>query len=37
VEREDEIVAELKNIDISSMSPLEALNKLNDWKNKISE
>jgi DNA mismatch repair protein MutS len=37
VEREDEIVAELKNIDISSMSPLEALNKLNDWKRKISE
>ncbi len=37
VEREDEIVADLKNIDISSMSPLEALNKLNDWKSKISE
>jgi DNA mismatch repair protein MutS len=37
VEKEDEIVAELKNIDISSMSPLEALNKLNDWKSKISE
>jgi len=37
VEKEDAIVAELKNIDISSMSPLEALNKLNDWKSKISE
>jgi DNA mismatch repair protein MutS len=37
VEKEDEIVAELKNIDISSMSPLEALNKLSDWKSKISE
>jgi DNA mismatch repair protein MutS len=37
VEKEDEIVAELKNIDISSMSPLEALNKLSELKGKISD
>jgi DNA mismatch repair protein MutS len=36
VEKEDEIIAELKNVDISSTSPLEALNKLSDWKSKIS-
>jgi DNA mismatch repair protein MutS len=32
-----EIVSELKNIDIQSMSPLEALNKLNALKKKISD
>jgi len=37
VEKEDEIVAELKNIDITSMSPLDALNKLNELKNKIND
>jgi DNA mismatch repair protein MutS len=37
VEKEDEIVAELKNTDISSMSPLEALNKLSELKGKISD
>ncbi|MBN1474496.1 MAG: DNA mismatch repair protein MutS [Syntrophaceae bacterium] len=36
VEKEDVVIAELRNIDISSLSPLEALNKLNDWKSKIS-
>ncbi len=37
VEKEDEVIAELKNIDITSMSPLEALNKLNELKNKIKD
>ena len=37
VEKEDEIIAELRNIDISSMSPLEALNKLSEMKNKITD
>jgi DNA mismatch repair protein MutS len=32
-----EIVSELRNIDIQSMSPLEALNKLNALKKKISD
>ena len=32
-----EIIDELKKIDIHSMSPLEALNKLSELKNKISE
>lgn len=31
------VIAELKNIDIHSMSPLEALNKLSDLKNRISD
>lgn len=35
--KEKEIISELKNIDIQSMSPLEALNKLNVLKKKISE
>jgi DNA mismatch repair protein MutS len=34
-EKDNEIIAELKNIDIQSMSPLEALNKLSELKNKI--
>ncbi len=33
--KEKEIISELKNIDIQSMSPLEALNRLNELKNKI--
>ncbi|HDQ04097.1 MAG TPA: DNA mismatch repair protein MutS [Deltaproteobacteria bacterium] len=37
VEKEDEIISELRNTDISSMSPLEALNKLNELKNKITD
>jgi DNA mismatch repair protein MutS len=35
--KDKEIITELKNIDIQSMSPLEALNKLSELKNKISE
>jgi DNA mismatch repair protein MutS len=35
--KDKEIIEGLKNIDIHSMSPLEALNKLNELKNKISE
>ncbi|MGP8153484.1 MAG: DNA mismatch repair protein MutS [Smithella sp.] len=35
--KDNEIIAELKNIDIHSMSPLEALNKLNELKNKASD
>lgn len=37
VEKEDEIIAELRDIDISTMSPLEALNKLSEMKNKITQ
>ncbi len=33
--KNEEIVTELKTLDIHSMSPLEALNKLNELKNKI--
>jgi DNA mismatch repair protein MutS len=35
--KNEEIVTELKTLDIHSMSPLEALNKLSELKNKISE
>lgn len=35
--RDKEIISELKNMEIQSMSPLEALNKLNELKNKISD
>jgi hypothetical protein len=35
--KDKEIINELKNVDIHSMSPLEALNKLSELKNKISE
>ena len=35
MESEDEIISELKNLDISSMTPLSALNKLSDLKNKL--
>ncbi len=35
--KEQEVIEELKNTDIHSMSPLEALNKLNEMKNKISD
>jgi hypothetical protein len=35
--KNEEIVTELKTLDIHSMSPLEALNKLNEFKNKILE
>jgi DNA mismatch repair protein MutS len=37
VEKEDEVISDLRNIDISSLSPLEALNKLNELKNKIKD
>ncbi len=37
MEKEDEIISELRNIDISSLSPLEALNKINELKNKIKD
>ena len=37
VEKEDEIISELRDIDISTMSPLEALNKLSEMKNKITD
>jgi DNA mismatch repair protein MutS len=33
--KENEIISELKKMDIHSMSPLEALNKLSELKNKI--
>jgi DNA mismatch repair protein MutS len=35
LEREDEIIGELKNIDVTSMTPLAALNKLSELKNKL--
>jgi DNA mismatch repair protein MutS len=34
VEKEDEIIGQLRMIDISSMTPLDALNKLSELKNK---
>jgi DNA mismatch repair protein MutS len=34
-EKEDEIISELKIMDISSMTPLEALNKLSELKSKL--
>ena len=35
MESEDEIIGELKNLDISAMTPLDALNKLHDLKSKL--
>lgn len=35
MESEDEIISELRNLDISAMTPLEALNKLNELKMKL--
>jgi DNA mismatch repair protein MutS len=35
VEKEDEIIGQLRMIDISSMTPLDALNKLSELKNKV--
>ncbi len=35
MDREDEIIGELKAIDIASMTPLSALNKLSDLKSKL--
>jgi DNA mismatch repair protein MutS len=35
--REKEMIGEMKNLDIHSMSPLEALNKLNELKKRISD
>ncbi|PKN96614.1 MAG: DNA mismatch repair protein MutS, partial [Chloroflexi bacterium HGW-Chloroflexi-5] len=35
MDREDEIIGELKAIDIASMTPLDALNKLSDLKSKL--
>jgi DNA mismatch repair protein MutS len=37
VESEDQIISELKSLDISSMTPLEALNKLSELQNKTKE
>ena len=34
-EKEEKIINELKNIELNNLSPLEALNKINDWKNKL--
>ena len=31
----DEILRELKNIDIESLTPIQAINKLNDIKKKL--
>lgn len=36
VESEDEVVGDLRQIDISTLTPLEALNKLSELKNKLS-
>jgi DNA mismatch repair protein MutS len=33
--KDQEIIEELKNMDIDSISPLDALNKLSEWKGKI--
>lgn len=35
MESEDEVIDELRNLDISSMTPLDALNKLSDLKSKL--
>jgi len=35
IEKEDEIIGQLRMIDISSMTPLDALNKLSELKNKV--
>ena len=35
VEKEDEIIGKLRMIDISAMTPLDALNVLSELKNKI--
>jgi DNA mismatch repair protein MutS len=35
VESEDEILGELRRIDISTLTPLEALNKLSELKNML--
>jgi DNA mismatch repair protein MutS len=35
IEKEDEIIGQLRMIDISSITPLDALNKLSELKNKI--
>ncbi|MCI8448505.1 MAG: DNA mismatch repair protein MutS [Eubacterium sp.] len=33
--KDDDIIDELRNVDISSMTPLEAMNKLNELQNKV--
>ncbi len=35
IEKEDEIIRELRLLDITSMTPLDALNKLSELKNKV--
>lgn len=35
MESEDEVISELKNLNISSMTPLDALNKLDELKSKL--
>ena len=35
MESEDEVISELKNLNISSMTPLDALNKLHELKSKL--
>jgi len=34
-EAEDEIISELKRIELNAITPLDALNKLSEWKNKL--
>jgi len=34
-ESEDMVLAELRELDVSSMTPLQALNKLSQWKDKL--
>ena len=33
--KDDDIIEELRSVDISSMTPLEAMNKLNELQNKV--
>ena len=33
--KDDDILEELKNVDLSNMTPIDALNKLYEWQNKI--
>lgn len=35
LEGEDEIISELKRIELNAMTPLDALNKLGEWKSKL--
>ena len=33
--KDDDIIEELRNVDIGTMTPLDALNKLNELQNKV--